>query len=100
MTHYKYSITQKCYDKIHTFYYHVALKYRHTYSVELMHRNIDEVIDSIYCIERTLLRRKSTIARWAGYYMANTDKWYFAYKIDGDTITVIDACHTQNMHDV
>ncbi len=32
--------------------------------------------------------------------MANTDKWYFAYTIKGDTITVIDACHAQNMSDI
>ncbi len=31
--------------------------------------------------------------------MANTDKWYYAYKIDGDTIIVVDACHAQNMHE-
>jgi hypothetical protein len=31
--------------------------------------------------------------------MANTDKWYYAYTIDGDTITVRDACHAQNMRD-
>jgi len=29
--------------------------------------------------------------------MANTDKWYFAYTFDGDTVTVVDACHAQNM---
>ncbi len=29
--------------------------------------------------------------------MANTDKWYYAYTIEGDTITVVDACHAQNM---
>ena len=47
----------------------------------------------------TLLRRKPTIRRWEGCYMANTDKWYYAYTIEGDTITVVDACHAQNMHD-
>jgi hypothetical protein len=26
-------------------------------------------------------------------------KWYFAYTIDGDTVTVIDASHAQNMHE-
>ncbi len=40
---------------------------------------------------------KPTISQWAGYHMANTDKWYFAYTIDGDTITVVDARHAQNM---
>jgi len=31
--------------------------------------------------------------------MANTDKWYYAYTIEDDTITVVDACHVQNMHE-
>ncbi len=63
-----------------------------------MHQNIDEAIDAMYQIEQTLLRREPTLERWKGYYMANTDKWYFAYTIEGDTITIVDACHAQNMH--
>lgn len=31
--------------------------------------------------------------------MANTDKWYYAYTLSGDTITIHDACHAQNMHE-
>ena len=31
--------------------------------------------------------------------MANTDKWYYAYTIDGDTIDIRDARHAQNMHE-
>ena len=54
---------------------------------------------SIFRIENGLLRREPTISQWAGYHMANTDKWYFAYTIDGDTITVVDARHAQNMRD-
>jgi len=26
------------------------------------------------------------------------DKRYFAYTFDGETVTVVDACHAQNMH--
>lgn len=99
MTDYKYFVLPQCFDIIYSFYYHVALKYRHTYSEELMHQNIDDAINSMYQIERGLHRRKPTIKRWAGYYMANTDKWYFAYTIDGDTIFIEDACHAQNMHE-
>ncbi len=62
-----------------------------------MHKNADEAFDSMYQIERSLLRREPTIDRWKGFYMANTDKWYFAYTIEGDTITIVDACHAQNM---
>ena len=47
MTEYKYKVSQRCYRKIYSFYHHVALKYRHTYSEELMHQNIDDAIDAI-----------------------------------------------------
>ena len=33
------------------------------------------------------------------YKYSNTNKWYYAYQIEGDTITVVDACHAQNMHE-
>ena len=62
-----------------------------------VHCNIITV-DAMFQIECTLLRREPTRERWKGYYMANTNKWYFAYSIDGDTITIVDACHAQNMH--
>ena len=39
--------------------------------------------------------------RWRGFYMATSRdrKWNFAYRIDGDTIYIEDACHAQNMHE-
>lgn len=78
---YKYIYTRRALSKIKTFYRNVALKYRHTYSFEEMERNVRDAVFCIYAIERTLLRRKPTISRWEGYYMANADKWYYAYKI-------------------
>ena len=63
-----------------------------------MRKNIDDAIDSMYQIERSLLRRQSTIPDWLGLYMANTDKWYFAYTIEDDQIVIVDARHAQNMH--
>ena len=95
----KYIIRKRCAQKINSFYRNVSRKYKHTYSEELMHKNADDAFDSIYMIERTLARRQPSIARWKGYYMANTNKWYFAYIISGDTIVIVDACHAQNMHD-
>jgi hypothetical protein len=62
-----------------------------------MHKNIDEAIDAMYCIEKDLLRRRPTIARWEGFHMAHAGHWYYAYSINGDTITIEDACHEQNM---
>ena len=69
----RYRVKKQCSRKINSFYHNVSKKYKHTYSEELMHKNIDDAINSIYQIERTLLRREPTIAKWAGYYMANTD---------------------------
>ena len=95
----KYVIRKRCAQKITTFYRNVAKKYKHTYSLELMEKNVHEAYDSMFQIERTLLRREPTISQWADYHMANTDKWYFAYIVEGDTITVVDARHAQNMHE-
>ena len=96
---YRYNVKPLAQRKITSFYYNVAKKYRNTYSKELMHKNIDEAVDAMFQIEQTLLRRKPIISRWAGYHMANTDKWYFAYIFDGETVTIVDACHTQNIHE-
>ena len=93
----KYLIHPRCKANIYSFYHNVARKYANTYPVELMHKNASEAISSIYKIENGLLRRKATREIWSEYYMANTKKWYFAYKIIGDTIIVLDACHAQNM---
>jgi hypothetical protein len=95
----KHIIRKRCAQKITTFYRNVSKKYKHTYSQELMEKNVHDAYDSMFQIERALLRREPTISQWAGYHMANTDKWYFAYTIDGDTITVVDARHAQNMHE-
>ena len=95
----KYVIRKRCAQKITTFYRNVSKKYKHAYSQELMEKNVHDTYDSIFEIEKTLQRRKPTISQWKGYHMANTDKWYYAYTIDGDTVTVVDARHAQNMHD-
>ena len=94
----KYIIKPRASRNIYTFYQNVAKKYHHTYDKDDLKRNVYDALQSIYEIERTLLRRKPTLSRWKGYHMANTDKWYFAYTTDGDTITIVDACHAQNMH--
>ena len=76
----------------------MARKYKHTYSKELLHKNIDDAIDSMFQIERSLHRRQPTIPEWIGLNMANTDKWYYAYYFENEeTIMIVDARHAQNM---
>lgn len=94
----KHIIRKRCVQKIDSFYHNVSRKYKHSYSEELMHKNADEAFDAMYQIEVSLLRREPTLERWKGYHMANSGKWYYAYIFDVETVTVVDACHSQNMH--
>ena len=97
----KYIIRSRASNKIRQFYKNVAKKYSNSYSSNLMVQNIDAALNSIYQIENGLIRRNPTISRWRGLYMATTKdrKWNFAYRVEGDTIYVEDACHSQNMHE-
>ena len=63
----KHIIRKRCAQKITTFYRNVSKKYKHTYSQELMEKNVHDAYDSMFQIERTLLRREPTISQWAGY---------------------------------
>ena len=96
-----YILSEKVHNEIYAFYTNVSKKYKHTYSEELMLKNINDAYNAIYQIENGLLRRQPTISRWRGFYMAtsNDKRWNFAYRIDGDTIYIEDACHAQNMHE-
>ena len=95
----RYEIKSVCTRNISTFYHHVAKKYKHTYSLEMMRKNVCEAYDAMFLIEKTLLRRTPTLKRWQGWYMAHFGQWYYAYTIEDDTITIQDACHVQNMHE-
>ena len=99
-----YRIRARAHNKIRSFYVRVARKYCHTYSIELMRRNISDAINGMYKIENGLLRRKPIISRWDKYWMANCGKWYYAYTLSqdkqgNDIVTVVDARHGQNMHE-
>lgn len=96
-----YVLTSKVHSEIYNFYINVSKKYRNTYDYNDMSRDINRAYDAIYQIENGLFRRQPTLSRWNGLFMANSidRKWYFAYRIDGETIYVEDACHAQNMHE-
>ena len=95
----KYDVKSKCVRNIVSFYLNVAKKYKHTYSQQLMRKNISDAYDSMFLIENKLHRRKPTLIRWKNYHMAHSGQWYYAYIIIGETIVIEDACHEQNMHD-
>lgn len=97
----KYEIKSHCVRKIVLFYLNVAKKYKHTYSKELERKNVSDAYDALFQIEKTLPRRRPTLLRWQQqcWHMAHTGKWYYAYTVNEDTITIEDACHEQNMHD-
>ena len=58
-----YIIRPKASNKIRSFYKNVSKKYKNTYSLNLMMKNITVALDSIYNIENGLPRRKPTISR-------------------------------------
>ena len=97
----KYLIHSNCRKNIIEFYTHVAMKYRNTYSESQMLKNIDEAINAMYLVEKSLVSRRPTLNRWQkeGWTMANAGKWYYAYTVNDDTIIIQDACHAQNMHE-
>lgn len=98
---FRYDVKPRAALKIRKFYRNVARKYRHSYDEDDMTRNIYDALLQINLIETKLLRRKPTIGRWQaqGWHMAHAGTWYYAYTIDGDTVTIQDACHQQNMHE-
>ena len=96
---YNYRIKPLAVVAIRSFYRNVFVRYSNTYSYDDMLGYINNTVDAIYGIEHSLLRRKPTIKRWQNWYMAHAGNWYYAYSIDGDTITIHDACHAQNMHE-
>lgn len=59
MTH---IIRSKASYKIRQFYINVARKYKNTYSLDEMNKNIDDALNAIYQIENGLTRRKPTIS--------------------------------------
>ncbi len=104
MGHYNYQVNDVVLEKIASFYENAAIAHL-TYPFETMEKNIKEAYDAIRKIENGFIGRRPTISRWQrdGWQMANSrskkKRWYFAYRIDGDTIYVEDACHAQNMHE-
>ena len=63
-----------------------------------MYKNINQAVDDMYQIEQTLPRRRPTLDRWKNWHMATNGRWYYAYSISNDIITIQDACHKQNMY--
>ena len=94
---YSYIIKPLAVRKVRSFYRNVCHKYPNIYSYPDMLGYINKTVDAIYCIEQSVLRRKPTIERWKKWHMAHAGHWYYAYSIDGDVITIHDACHEQNM---
>ncbi|MBR1683061.1 MAG: hypothetical protein IJ700_08830 [Bacteroidaceae bacterium] len=67
-----YVIKDRCIRNIASFYHYVAQKYSHTYSAQMMHKNLDDAMDAMFLIEQSLLRRRPTLRRWQeqGWHMA------------------------------
>lgn len=94
----QYRFKSQALNNIWSFYRNVAKKYKNAYDLDDMERDIRHAIFDGTLIEKTLPRRRPTIKRWKNWHMATNGRWYYAYTIKDDTITIEDACHQQNMH--
>ena len=97
---YQYEVKPRASQRIWSFYRHVALKYRHTFNTEDIVKNAQRAIRNMGLIEQSLLRRQPTLKRWQeeGWHMAKAGKWFYAYTIHDDIVTIEDASHSQNIH--
>ena len=95
----KYVVDNAVYQALRSFYKNVAKKYCNVYTSEDVEKDFTKACQSIYRIENGLMRRQPRMDKWEGMYMATAGKWNFAYKIEGDTVYVCDACHSQNIHE-
>ena len=59
----KYLIHSNCRKNIIEFYTHVSMKYRNTYSESQMLKNMDEAINAMYLVEKSLVSRRPTLDR-------------------------------------
>ena len=98
-------IHKRVYNKISKFYYNVRIKYPNTNSYQNVLDQINKVYNETYKVGTQLRKINPTtsyiISRWKGYNIDCSDEtgWYFAYKVDGETIYVYDAVNYKNMSD-
>ena len=92
-------IQPKVLEAIDSFYYNMWQKYKHSWGEEEIVKLISDTYDEAYKIKEITIHRNATKNEWQNLFMANIDKWNFAYKIENNTIYVEDACHSQNMHE-
>jgi len=90
-------ISKKAINRINQFYYNVALKYPNTNSLDVVKNNINNVHNEIYKVGTSLTKTNTSLSKWKGYNVCRSKTWYFAYKIQNNTIYVYDAEHGQNM---
>jgi tRNA U34 2-thiouridine synthase MnmA/TrmU len=98
-------IHKRVYNNISRFYYNVRRKYPNTNSYKQVLDQINKVYNEAYNVGTKLQKvNPSTtyvISKWKGYnvdYSKNTG-WYFAYKIQNNTVYVYDAENGRNMSD-
>ena len=91
----------RVYQRIRKFYDNAMLKYPNSYFPDEADRNVDKVCDEIYKVGTLPKVNPNTSfvpKTWAGYFVSRSDTgWYFAYKIQGNTVYIYDAANHTNM---
>ncbi|KAA6301519.1 MAG: hypothetical protein EZS26_002263 [Candidatus Ordinivivax streblomastigis] len=93
-------IKTKAFMKIYNFYLNVAKKYKHAWSMEESIRHVEKVTQEAYKVGTQLSKREPYFRpNWRNYSVdySKATGWYFAYRIENDTIYVEDAENYRNM---
>ncbi|MDR0844650.1 MAG: hypothetical protein LBN71_05465 [Tannerella sp.] len=95
-------VRDRVYYRIQQFYNNARLKYPNTYSYTDAFNDYKKVEKELAKVGTQLYKKNNTIIqRWLDYqvdYSRDTG-WYFAYRVEQDTIYVYDAENARNMSD-
>jgi hypothetical protein len=76
-------------------------KYPNTYNIYDAEKDWNRVRNEIYKVGISLIPSDTTLPKWKEYNVCRSKltNWYFAYKIQNDTVYVYDAENGNNMSD-
>ena len=94
---YSLKILEPVYNQIRQFYRNVHKKHRNVYGKEQIKSMIINAFNSINNLHGYKLISDSILDKWKGFGRVVVGQWHFAIDIKGNKVTVVDACHQQNM---
>ena len=93
-------VASKVHNRIKQFYYNAMLKYPNTYFPDDADRDIYKVTNELMKVGTRLWKKNNNILlKWENYFVdySKVTGWYFAYRIEENTIYIEDVENYRNM---